>query len=111
MISEAEWTDLSSEERREQRFKRWLSPPNVKFSSPNAEQGYKARVARFITAIKLEEPDRVPIILPVNFLPAYHAGQTLKDVMYDYDALRRAWLIFLRDFEMDAFPGPGLVYA
>jgi len=110
MITETKWTDLSSEERREERFKRWLSPPNVKFSSPDAEQEYKARVTRFIKAIKLEKPDRVPVILPVNFLPAYHAGQTLKDVMYDYDALRRAWLKFLRDFEMDAFPGPGLVY-
>jgi len=80
MITETKWTDLSSEERREERFKRWLSPPNVKFSSPDAEQEYKARVTRFIKAIKLEKPDRVPVILPVNFLPAYHAGQTLKDV-------------------------------
>jgi len=106
----ARWTDLSPEEKREERFKRWLSPPNVKFSSPEAEQGYQARVKRFIKVIKLEEPDRVPILLPANFLPAYHAGQTLKTVMYHYDELRRAWLKFLRDFEMDAFPGPGLVY-
>ena len=110
MVTETRWTDLSPEERREERFKRWLSPPHVTFSSPEAEQGYKARVTRFIKVIKLEEPDRVPVILPANFLPAYHAGQTLKDVMYDYDALRRAWLKFLNDFEMDAFPGPGLVY-
>jgi len=110
MLTETKRTDLTSEERREQRFKRWLSPPHVKFSNPKAEQEYRARVTRFIKVIKLEEPDRVPIILPVNFLPAYHAGQTLKDVMYDYDALRRAWLKFLTDFEMDAFPGPGLVY-
>jgi uroporphyrinogen-III decarboxylase len=110
MVTETKWTDLSPEERREERFKRWLSPPNVKFRSPEAEQGYNARVTRFIKVIKLEEPDRVPVILPANFLPAFHAGQTLKSVMYDYEELRRAWLKFLRDFEMDAFPGPGLVY-
>ena len=110
MVTETRWTDLSPEERREEWFKRWLSPPHVKFSSPEAEEGYRARVTRFIRVIKLEEPDRVPFILPVNFLPAYHAGQTLKTVMYDYDELRRAWLKFLSDFEMDAFPGPGLVY-
>jgi uroporphyrinogen-III decarboxylase len=110
MAAEKKWTDLSPEEKREERFKRWLSPPNVKFSSPEAEQGYKARVTRFIKVIKLEEPDRVPVILPANFLPAFHAGSTLKAVMYDYAELRRAWLKFLTDFEMDAFPGPGLVY-
>jgi hypothetical protein len=49
-------------------------------------------------------------MLPAGFFPAYHAGGTLKAVMYDYDELRRAWLKFLSDFEMDAFPGPGLVY-
>jgi uroporphyrinogen-III decarboxylase len=103
-------TDLSPEKRREERFKRWLSPPNVKFSSPEAEEGYKARVSRFIKVIQLEEPDRIPLIPPANYLPAYHAGTTLKAVMYDYEELRRAWLKFLTDFEMDAFPGPGLVY-
>jgi uroporphyrinogen-III decarboxylase len=107
---ETTWTTLSPEERREERFKRWLSPPGVTFSSPEAEQGYRARVKRFIKVIQLEEPDRVPVILPVNFLPAFHAGRTLKTVMYDYDELRRAWLKFLSDFEMDAFPGPNLVY-
>ena len=29
--------------------------------------------------------------------------------MYDYDELRRAWLKFLKDFELDTFAGPGLV--
>jgi uroporphyrinogen-III decarboxylase len=82
----------------------------VKFSNPEAEHGYQARVRRFIKVIKLEEPDRVPVILPVSFLPAHYAGQTLKTVMYDYDELRRAWLKFLSDFEMDAFPGPNLIY-
>lgn len=110
MIAETKWTDLSPEERREERFKRWMSPPGVKFSSPEAEQGYKAKVTRFIKVIKLEEPDRVPVVLPANFFPAFHAGGTLKAVMYDYDELRRAWLKFLNDFEMDAFPGPGLIY-
>ncbi len=71
MVTETRWTDLSPEERREERFKRWLSPPHMKFSSPEAEQGYQARVRRFIKVIKLEEPDRVPLMLPVNFLPAY----------------------------------------
>ena len=61
MTKDNRWADLSPEQRREERFSRWLSPPGVKFSGSEAEKGYKARVTRFIKAIKLEEPDRVPV--------------------------------------------------
>jgi hypothetical protein len=110
MKTEKEWANLTPDEKREERFQRWLSPPDVKFSSPEAEKVYKARVTRFIKAIKLEEPDRVPVMLPVANMPAYYAGFNLKTVMNDYDALKRAWLKFMNDFDdMDSFIGPGLV--
>jgi uroporphyrinogen-III decarboxylase len=95
-------------EKREERFKRWLSP-DVKFVSPQAENAYKERVTRLIEAIQLEEPDRVPCILPVMCFPAHYAGTTLHTVMHDYDELRRAWLKFLREFDMDTYSPPGMV--
>jgi uroporphyrinogen-III decarboxylase len=103
------WAELTPDEKREKRFERWLSPQDVEFSSPEAERAYKERVTRFIKVIKLEEPDRVPVMLPAGFLPAFYAGGTLKTSMYDYDELKRAWLKFLNDFEMDTFAGPGFV--
>jgi uroporphyrinogen-III decarboxylase len=106
---EKEWAELSPKEKQEERFKKWLSL-DIKFSSPEAEKGYKARVNRFVKAIKLEEPDRVPVMLPVEFYPAYYAGGNLKAVMYDYDELKRAWLKFLHEFDMDSFIGPSLVF-
>jgi hypothetical protein len=109
MTTEKNWDDLSSDDKREERFRRWLSPANVTFPSAEVEEAYKTRVARFIKAIKLEEPDRVPVILPAGVLPAYYAGSTLKTVMYDYDELRRAWLNFLNDFEVDTFLSPAVV--
>ena len=60
------WTKLTPDEKRAERFKRWLSPPNTEFSSPEAENGYKKRVTRFIKAIQLEKPDRVPFMLPAG---------------------------------------------
>jgi hypothetical protein len=81
MNTEKKWADLSWEEKREERFKRWLNP-NVTFSSPEAEKLYKERVTRFIKVIKLEEPDdRVPVILPAGNIPAYLAGSNLKTAM------------------------------
>ena len=109
MVSDKRWEELSPDERSEERFKRWLSPPGIEFSNKEAEEGYRARVTRFIKAIRLEEPDRVPVMLPVQFFPAVHAGGNLKKVMYDYEEMKRAWIKFLNDFEMDSFIGCGLV--
>ncbi len=108
MNKEKKWADLSWEEKREERFKQWLNPP-VNFINEKAAELYKERVTRFVKAIKLEEPDRVPVLLPAGNIPAYLAGVNLKTVMYDYDELRRAWRKFLKEFEMDTFIGPGLV--
>ena len=104
------WPELTPEQKREERYKKWLAAQGVKFKSPEAENAYKTRVTRFIRTIKLEEPDRVPCMLPVGYFPAYYAGYDLKTVMYDYEKQRDAWLKFMRDFgDMDTFAGPGLV--
>jgi uroporphyrinogen-III decarboxylase len=104
------WEKLTWQERREERFKRWLSP-DIKFNSKEAERLYRERTTRFIKAIKLEKPDRVPVITPVQYYPAVYAGTSMKKVMNDYDELKRAWLKFLRDFDdMDCFFPPDLVF-
>jgi len=109
MTAAKERADLTWQEKREERFKRWLSP-GVSFESAAAEKLYRERVTRFIKAIKLEEPDRVPVITPVQYFPAVYAGSSLKKVMYDYDELKRTWLKFLRDFDGDSFIPPSLVF-
>ena len=109
MVKEAEsqndWSGLSPEDRREVRFNRWLSPMGVQFPNAEVEKNYKNRVARFIKAIKLEKPDRVPVLLPTQFFPAHYAGSSLKTVMYDYEELKRLWIQFLNDFEFDGSIG------
>jgi uroporphyrinogen-III decarboxylase len=92
-----------------EKFEIWLSPPDVKFSSPEAEENYKKRVHRFIRAICLEKPDRVPVMLPAGSYPLYYSGMTLKEAMYDNEGLCRAYRKFLRDFEADTFTSPGMV--
>jgi uroporphyrinogen-III decarboxylase len=104
------WKELTPTQKREERFKRWLAAPGIKFKSKEAEKLYQTRVTRFIKTIKLEEPDRVPCNLPVGYFPAYYAGYDLKTVMYDYEKQRDAWLKFMHDFgDMDTFGGPMLV--
>jgi hypothetical protein len=101
------WADLSWREKREERFKQWLSPPDIKFIDREAKKVYEARVNRFIKVIKMEEPDRVPVMLPVGNYPAYYAGFDLRTMMYDYVAKEKAWIKYVEDFgDMDFFNGP-----
>jgi hypothetical protein len=110
MDTTKKWEEMTWQEKREERFKRWLSPKNVKFVSKEAERLYKARVTRFIKAIKMEEGDRVPCILPMGYFPAYYAGITFHTIMYDYSELKRAWLKYIHDFkDADSANGPSLV--
>jgi hypothetical protein len=104
-----EWAELSPAEKREERFKRWISPPGANFASPQSAKTYKERTTRLSKALELKEPDRVPVFLPAGFFAASYAGTNLHTVMYDYDEMKRAWLKFLKDFEGDTFMGPGLV--
>jgi len=108
---EKAWAELSPEEKREQRFKRWLSPPGVQFASPQAEKAYQERVTRFIKAFTLQKPDRVPVVLPMTgFYAASYAGTNLGTVMYDYDEMKRAWRKALYDFpDADTYVPPALV--
>jgi len=104
-----EWAELTPAEKREDRFKRWISPPGASFTSPQAAQAYKEKTTRLNRAFQLKEPDRVPVFLPAGFFAASNAGTNLHTVMYDYAELRRAWFKFLNEFEGDTFMSPGLV--
>ena len=102
------WKDLTWQEKREWRFKRWRAAEGVKFESAEAEKKHDARVDRLIKAIKLEEtPDRVPIDIAVGSFPAYYAGYDLKTVMNDAEKMRESWMKYARDFQTDTMPSAG----
>jgi len=67
---------MTWQEKREVRFQKWLNPTGVKFNNPEAEKLYKQRVKRLIKAIKMEEPDRVPVMLPVGNFPLITPAMT-----------------------------------
>ena len=109
-VPEKQWQDLTWEQKREQRFARWLSPPGYTFDSPDAGARYKEKVNRFIQAITLQESDRVPVILPSSNYPAYYSGYTLYDIMHDYDKLYESWIRFLQEFDLDTLAAPALTF-
>ncbi|MFW9915372.1 MAG: uroporphyrinogen decarboxylase family protein [Candidatus Thorarchaeota archaeon] len=115
---EKQWQELSSDEKQEALFEKWLSPKDpegndLKFQSPKAKELYKERITRIKDAIQLKKvPDRVPVLPLPNMFPTFYYGITTQDAMYDYDKCAAAWRKFVLDFEPDAHmgcagPGPG----
>jgi uroporphyrinogen-III decarboxylase len=96
----------TAEQKREKRFERWLNPKDVAFTNAEAKKKYQERVTRFIQVIKLEKPDRVPLILPAGSFPLYYSGMTLKEGMHDNARLIQAFRKFLADFKSDTFASP-----
>ncbi|MBA7561785.1 hypothetical protein ES708_03428 [subsurface metagenome] len=104
-----EWEELTPEEKQEDLFDQWLSPEDIEFASPQAEKAYKERVTRLKDAIQLKKlPDRVPVIPMLSFFPAFYAGITPQEAMYDYDKLYAAGKKYLLGFEPDVNSGIGI---
>ena len=104
---EKKWAELTPEGKREERFRRWLTPPDIDFVSLQAKEAYQARLNRLANAYQLKEPDRVPVEIPFGNLPLKWSSIKLHTAMYDYDELRRVWKKLIHDFEMDTYGGPG----
>jgi uroporphyrinogen-III decarboxylase len=99
---EKQLAEMTPNEKLDDLAGKWLSPPGVEFNSPEAEKEYKGRVTRILDAVNLKEPDRVPVFPMTGFFPAYAAGFTPYDVMYDYDKLMSSFSKYVLDFKPDA---------
>ncbi len=71
-----------------------------------AEELYNEREKRVMDAIALRKPDRVPIMALFGFFPAYYAGFSVEEVMYDADKLFDAQMKTLLEFEPDMDQAP-----
>lgn len=99
------WAELTWQQKRDRRLEHWISGPGVQFVSPEAAQNYKARATRLAKAVKMEIPDRVPCAVPTGWFPVMNAGITLKEVMYDPEKMKWAWLKFVDEYDSDTFDG------
>jgi len=110
---EKQWEEMTSDERQEALFEKWISPEGVTYASPEAEKAYKEKATRIKDAVQMKKvPDRVPIFLLPSFYPVYYSGITPQDAMYDYEKNNAAFKKFIVDFAPDAHlgaavPGPG----
>lgn len=71
-----------------------------------AKELYQEREKRVNDAVRLKEPDRVPVMSHFGFFPARYAGITFKEAMYDSDKMMKAWLNATVEFEPDMYENP-----
>jgi uroporphyrinogen-III decarboxylase len=70
---------------------------------------YQQRLNRYVTAMRNEKPDRVPIRPFVAEYTAKHAGYTCQEVVHDYRKAFDAAVKTAKDFDWDAVV-PSMVY-
>jgi hypothetical protein len=103
---EKPWQELSSDEKQEAMFQKWLSPEGIKFANSEAERSYKERVTRIKDAIQLRKiPDRIPVIPTTGFFPVFYGGITPEESMYDYDKCYAAFKKYTLELDPDAHLG------
>jgi len=105
---------LTPDEKMEARFAAWMSTEDKKFASPEAAGAYGRRTKRYYDAIRLNQPDRVPVVLNVGGYAAQYAGVPHRDFFYDYEKVGQAMGKFYADFDLEyqiaanIFPGRAL---
>ncbi|MBI4661527.1 MAG: hypothetical protein HY735_22115 [Verrucomicrobia bacterium] len=75
----------------------------------DTEQLYQERLKRYVTALRNEKPDRVPIRPFVAEFTAKYAGYTCQEVAHDYGKAFEAAVKTAKDFQWDAIV-PNMVY-
>jgi len=101
--------ELTTEQKFEERTRRWKHPEGVEFASPEIKEGYERRVQMFIDAIQLRKPERIPVCPMAGFYPFVYAGITHRDAMYDHEKLDYAVEKYHADFQPDV-GGGGMLF-
>jgi len=68
----------------------------------NTEQLYQERLTRYVTALRNEKPDRIPIRPFVAEFTAKYAGMTCQQVCHDYNFAFEAAVKCAKEFDWDA---------
>ena len=95
------WNNLTSYERLQVRFEKWMNQEGVEFA-PQAKESFLEKAQAIKDAVELKKPSRIPTCPMIGFFPAYYAGITCEEIMYDYEKLKTAWVKFHQDMQPDS---------
>ncbi len=80
-------------------------------NTQNVKEQYNARLKRVMDAVRVSEPDRVPIVPVFQAFPIYYANTcTIKEAMEDFSKASHAYDVFYEHFQPDLGWDPILFY-
>jgi hypothetical protein len=99
------WAQLSPEQKRQHRMENYLSTEGIHFISPEAEKAYQIRAQRMVDVLNVQEPDQIPVALPVGNLPLEMQGLNSYTMMYEPEKAIEAFTKFNEQYseELDCF--------
>ncbi len=106
------WPKLTPDEKLAARLAGFVGTEGKPFASPAVAAAYHARAQRYVDALKLKTPDRVPVSFLAGDVVADYGGVSQGDLFYDYPKAIRAYIKYHQDFELDYtaagnfMPGP-----
>lgn len=112
MAGNREWTQLTPEQKRDQRLQTWrASSEKISFINEAAARSYNIRLQRLIDVYCVREPDRVPVTIFLGSVPLYKSGADYHTGMYDYEKASAAYNKFNSEFgeDLDNFANPNMI--
>jgi uroporphyrinogen-III decarboxylase len=102
------WAQMTPAEKRKHRLDKYLNADGVRFASEEAKKAYKVRAQRMVDVYNVQEPDRVPVSLPVGSLPYEMAGINVHTAMYDIEKAVQACIKFNAKYgaELEYYASP-----
>jgi uroporphyrinogen-III decarboxylase len=102
------WVEMTPEKKRQYKLDRFLDTEGINFINREAEDTYKIRAKRMVDVYNVQEPDRVPVNLPIGSLPLIDYGINMHTAMYDYDKAVEACKKFNEQYsdELEIFTSP-----
>ncbi len=73
--------------------------------SKSTTELYEEREKRIMDAIRMTQPDRVPVAMYGGYFPLYYVGIQPSTIFYDLDQYKKAVIRTLLDFEPDIYRG------
>ncbi|MEE8419387.1 MAG: hypothetical protein V3S02_04675, partial [Dehalococcoidales bacterium] len=99
---DAEWQNLTPDEKMDLRFEAWRSTEGINFVDKQAEEDYNLRLSCQIDAIRLKKtPYRVPVIPNMGAFATTFCGYTHKELMYDVDKCIDVMMRCTTEFQTD----------
>jgi hypothetical protein len=79
------WKSMSVEQKRQSRLNDFVNGRDINFINPQCKADYQMRAKRLADVYSIQEPDRVPLNVPLGDTAYILNGVNMRSAMYDHN--------------------------